>query len=103
MLWNRPLGSQIQMTLAIYVFSSSEWWMAGWMVLRRVAIAFAVHASQPSKVTLHSSGENGSGIDFYEEVPDEDGNPWRLAVKRMPWDVINANAGTLLEVRACSS
>lgn len=50
------------------------------------------------QVTLHGSSESGSGVDFYRAVLDEKGNPRRLAVKRMPWDIINKKLGKVREV-----
>lgn len=51
-----------------------------------------------SQVTLHGRGESGSSVDFYKPVLDEKGSPRRLAVKRMPWDVINKKLGRVREV-----
>lgn len=50
------------------------------------------------QVTLHGSSESGSGVDFYRAVLDEKGNPRRLAVKRMPWNIINKKLGKVREV-----
>ena len=57
-----------------------------------------VRAVLYSQVTLHGSSESDSGVDFYRPVLDENGSPRRLAVKRMPWDIINRTLGTVREV-----
>lgn len=51
-----------------------------------------------SQVTLHGSGESGSSVDFYKVVVDKQGNPQRVAVKRMPWTIINKKQGKIREV-----
>jgi len=43
----------------------------------------------PSQINIHSPGDGE--VDYYEVVRDGRGNKRRLAVKRMPWDVIRRN------------